>query len=166
MPNRNPIKQYFITFPQSGDVSKEDFYRKHQVLGDIAYAKCALESHEDGQPHLHLLLILKKGITKSKMLTFYKDAYPNDNLRIDIAPIRNISASLDYLEKEDDQCLETMPYKEYNPNFAKLAKARAVKWYNKELTFYNNLCDTNFKTGLELYNFLKSQNSLATCDIP
>lgn len=157
MPNRNPIKQYFNTFPQSGEVDKEDFFRLHQKLGEIEYAKVALESHEDGQPHIHLLVIFKKGITKTKMLKFYKEEFPDDYKRIDVSAIRNISATLQYLEKEDTDFFETMPYQEYNPAFAKCEKARKVKWYNSELVFYNGLCQTNFGSGLELYNFLKSQ---------
>lgn len=161
MPNRNPIKQWFITFPQSAELSKEDFFQVHQTLGEISYAKAALESHEDGSPHLHLLLILKKGITKSNLLKFYKNTYPDDYKRIDCAAIRNIMATLQYLEKEDDEFFETMPYAEFNPAMARCETARKVKFYNSQVSFFNDTFRTHFKTGRKLYEFLQKYPNIA-----
>ncbi len=76
--NRNPIKQWAITFPQyqqnqdlntlEGEsaaeiLDKTNFYK---IFPPSNYAICCEETHEDGGLHLHMGLKLLKGISKKK----------------------------------------------------------------------------------------------------
>lgn len=102
--NRNPIGQWFITFPQS-NIKKEDFLKK--IWTDkqlLEYAVCQ-ESHEDGKPHLHANIKLRYKITYSNMLGKIKKTYPNDYKRIDIRSTREkVSNAIEgYLTKEDNK---------------------------------------------------------------
>lgn len=100
--NRNPIRQWSITFPQCGEVSKEDFIQSFPPA--VAYT-CAREPHADGGWHLHLGIKLKKGLNKSALLKWIATRWPDDYMRIDVQATRNIKDWNDYLQKEDPNCL-------------------------------------------------------------
>lgn len=113
--NRNPMKQFFITFPKSGLVTREAFT---DSLPDCVYSSCAQESHEDGSPHLHIITVFVEKITKSKLLKHLAKAYPNDNKRIQVQALRSLKHAGDYINKEDTQVYEVgikpikhIPYK-------------------------------------------------------
>lgn len=125
--NRNPISQWFITFPQCGTVTKQDL-----ALPEYVWAAVAQESHEDGQPHLHALVSLSTKMTLSEMKRFYDDHYPNDCKRIHYKPTRNLGASATYICKEDKEPLlmgHNIP-----SNVLKILKVEPqvpIKWYNR-----------------------------------
>lgn len=96
--NRNKIKQWSITFPQSGVVSREDFAKSFPPMERCL---CSQEEHEDGNPHLHLGLILKKPLSKSNLLKWISKKWPNDYKRIDVQGTRSIECWNDYISKED-----------------------------------------------------------------
>lgn len=101
--NRNPIKRWEVTFPQIGNAhnmvyTKEDF---HEAFPESSYHITALEHHEDGGEHFHTGLQLVKGITKSNMLKILKNKWPEDWIRIHVAPIRSWTAWHAYCHKED-----------------------------------------------------------------
>lgn len=98
--NRNPIKQWSITFPQCGNLERKDFA---DTFPPRDACICAREEHEDGGFHLHLGLRLKKGITKQKLLAWIQHRWPNDYMRIDVQATRSIKQWNDYLGKEDPQ---------------------------------------------------------------
>ena len=106
MPTRNPIKQWFYTFPQT-TVTKTEFRDKLNEIHTMKYYKIVQESHENGGKHLHGVVVLKTPITKTKILKKIKELYPNDNKRIDVQPVRSINDSLAYLSKEDTAPLES-----------------------------------------------------------
>lgn len=99
--NRNPIKQWAITFPQSGDVARKEFADSFPPAVEVV---CAQEKHADGGNHLHLGIKLKKGISKSKLLNWIEVKWPNDYLRINIQPTRDTTNWGDYCMKEDPDC--------------------------------------------------------------
>lgn len=101
MPNRNPLKRFFVTFPKSTE-SKQQFADRFHEQFPCQYLEIAQESHEDGTPHLHLVAFLKEKASKTKILKYFKDEYPDDYKRIDIAPVRKPSHALKYIRKEDD----------------------------------------------------------------
>lgn len=103
MTNRNPLKQFMITFPQSGDTLKEEFTNS---MPDATYACCAQEKHKDGNNHLHLVIVFEKKITKSGLLKHIARAYPNFSKSIHVGPIRSLKHSLDYINKEDTTVYE------------------------------------------------------------
>ena len=100
MPTRNPIKQWFYTFPQT-TVTKTEFRDKLDEIHTMKYYKIVQETHENGGKHLHAVVVCKKPISKSKILKKIKLIYPNDYKRLDVQPVRSINDSLTYLSKED-----------------------------------------------------------------
>ncbi len=101
--NRNPIKNWAITFPQSGEVKRSEFI---ESFPPALWAGCGMEQHADGGNHLHLGLRLKKGISVSKMIKFVKVKWPNDWKRIDIKATRSVINWVDYIKKEDGEYIE------------------------------------------------------------
>lgn len=97
--NRNPIKQWEITFPQStGVITKDKF---HESFPPCKYSICCEEEHSDGGLHLHLGILLIKGISHSKLIKWLEKKWPNDWKRIHISAIRSWDHFNDYVKKED-----------------------------------------------------------------
>lgn len=106
MVNRNPISQWFSTFPQSGTVSKEVY------LGSWpphSYAVIGTESHSDGNAHLHLLIKLKKPLSRAKLVAWLTAKYPEDWKRIcadkALQTAKDMADVRDYILKEDPHAL-------------------------------------------------------------
>lgn len=139
--NRNKMKQWFFTFPTSGQITKQNF-GDSVMRFDPLYYKCSLEHHESGEPHLHLLMQCKNSFSKAFILKHFKKTFPEEYKRIDADPVRSIEKSMVYLDKEDK---DPLTYGEFQkPRNPKL------NWYNKlAVEFgYCNLADlaTNYKT--------------------
>lgn len=103
--NRHPIQKFFVTFPKSGEITKTVFLKICKELHLTYYIVCK-ETHEDGSPHLHALLWFKSKKTKSRLLKFFKEKFPNDNKRIHVESVRNFKATIEYCKKEDSQYIE------------------------------------------------------------
>lgn len=97
MTNRNRIKNWAITFPQT-ECERETFV---DTMPPYDECICAREEHKEGGFHLHLGITLKKGITKRKLLDWIKLRWPKDYKRIDVQPTRSIKLWSDYIQKED-----------------------------------------------------------------
>lgn len=95
--NRNPVKQWEITFPQT-DISREQFIK---CFPPCEYCICAQEEHADGGLHLHLGIKLLKGLSHTKLIKYISEKFPNDWKRIHISPIKNWDNWNDYCRKED-----------------------------------------------------------------
>lgn len=96
--NRNKCKQYFITFPQSGKVTKKEFV---DSLPPVEAGFAVTEEHEDGGMHIHALVKLRNGITKANLLKYIIKKWPDDYKRIDIQITKNLNKAQVYLQKED-----------------------------------------------------------------
>jgi hypothetical protein len=96
--NRNKVKQFFITFPQSGKVEKKEFLDN---LPPLDYGFIVCEKHKDGNPHLHASVVLKHKINTKAFIDWVEVKYPNDWKRIQIEPTRSIQNVDTYLSKED-----------------------------------------------------------------
>jgi len=104
MKNRNPIKQLFITFPQTEE-TREQFLEN---CPPSTYSLVCQEEHSlNGGFHLHCVLKLKKGLSFSKLVKWFKEKYPDDWKRIKIECVRSLDNSIDYCKKEDPNCLTT-----------------------------------------------------------
>lgn len=97
--NRNPIKQWAITFSQVRDVT--DKLKFAEEFPPAVYSICCEEEHADGGLHLHMGVKLKKGISKANLLKWIKARFPDDYKRIKIQVVRNWDDWMDYLKKED-----------------------------------------------------------------
>ncbi len=100
--NRNRIKNWSITFPQT-DVERKAFA---DTFPPYEEAICCREEHDDGGFHLHLGIRLTKGITKTRLLKWIMKKYPDDYKRIDVQPTRSIRQWIDYISKEDPDIYE------------------------------------------------------------
>lgn len=104
MVNRNPVCQWFITFPQWNEYGNIKDFEGFSPKSKWGYV--VKESHEDGGIHYHLMLKLVKGITKSKMLEYWKLKFPDDYKRIDVQPTKDFRAAHNYLQKEQLEVYE------------------------------------------------------------
>lgn len=98
--SNNPRSQYFITIPQSGDLVRD----LSDKLPPTTYMLSAMEEHEDGSPHLHILIKLRSGLSKAKFLSYLKHKFPDDYKRIDVSIVQkdeNMKYVEDYCRKED-----------------------------------------------------------------
>lgn len=106
--NRNPMNWCFLTFPQSQQVTKDMFLESMSPLGPFTFTCVARETHEDGSPHLHALVRFVDAKSKSKVLRFFRQRYPDDYQRIDVGRIKRQSSPYHayvYLTKEDPEPL-------------------------------------------------------------
>jgi len=97
--NRNPITQWFWTFPQTS-VTKEQFKDSLAVFKP-KYTHIVRESHSDGNFHLHAVCQFDGSYSKAHLIKTVKVLYPADYKRIDVAPIRSLRHAIAYLGKED-----------------------------------------------------------------
>ena len=95
--NRNKCVQWEITFPHSGDICDSKF---HEYFPPSVYSICAKEHHANGEPHLHLGLKLKKGISEKHIREYIMKKFPDDYKRINYSRIQNWTAWDDYCAKE------------------------------------------------------------------
>lgn len=105
MPNRNPVRSFFITFPQW----EEDKQGIHDLVSGsfkCSYICTCQEAHADGGIHYHILVKLEEAQTKASLLKRLKELFPNDYKRIDVQPLKNWKQSLSYVSKEDGDLLE------------------------------------------------------------
>lgn len=104
---RSKAKWWFITYPQWLDTTREKVLDElREIVTDIEEYVVAKETHEDGNPHYHVMFKSKKGISKTELLRKYEVKYPDSYKRVDVATVRNRKACYDYLFKEDRAPLE------------------------------------------------------------
>lgn len=100
--NRHPKKQWFLTYPQWPNSSRE------QIISDYDqydyYIVCQ-EKHKDGNPHYHMIIKFVTPTTKSQILQIVQGKYPQDWKRVHIDPVRNIKAAIQYCHKEDTSAI-------------------------------------------------------------
>lgn len=103
MGNRNCVKQFFITFPNSSGVCTKETFLSCVWTDTQLDSFCVVEEHhESGEPHLHANIKLKYGMPKQKVLKKMERCFPNDYKRIDVRPTRETpdKARQGYLSKE------------------------------------------------------------------
>lgn len=106
-------KNFFVTYPQIGDVTHQQIHDHLKTLADNVYS--CLELHEDGHPHVHAIVSYnsKKDIRRPD----YFDAagrHPN------IQACRNLSSSIAYLNKDGSTLGEP-------PGDARTSRAAAIQ---------------------------------------
>lgn len=107
--NRHPIKQWFVTFPRFVnymDCTEGDMKKICSMFPPYTWIYIVCESHSDDatehkfDAHYHLSMILKKGISKAKLLLWIKNQWPMDWKRIQVQATRSFASALDYMKKE------------------------------------------------------------------
>lgn len=102
MPTRNPLKAFFITFPQWCDDIDTVKEFPSTLPVDVEYLMIAREHHADGNPHFHMALKLSAGLSKARLLKYLICCYPDDYKRIDVQPLKSWKDTFIYLTKEDE----------------------------------------------------------------
>lgn len=155
--NRNPCKQWFITFPQT-QVDKHTFrdVLAHQLC-HLKYYKIAQETHQDGGLHLHAAVVLTQSMSKSQILKKLKIIYPNDYKRIDVQSVRSIKHSLAYLSKEDQQPLESAePYQDPRNPYNSINLKMSRQWgFNSVEAFKTHMQEYNIHRRAQESRFLE-----------
>lgn len=94
--------RFFLTFPQSGDVTRETAMTNLRSKCDVDWAIVAQEQHKDGTPHLHVLFRLKtqRQFTGSDCFDFVTGKHGN------YTTVRNLRSCLKYIVKSDKDYLK------------------------------------------------------------
>ncbi len=116
--NRHPKKQWFITYPK-WEGTRESIIEAYS--GYDYYIVCK-ETHADGTPHYHICIKFVKPIKQSHIIDMVKRTYPNDWKRVHIKPVRNIKATIEYCQKEDN---------EYITEGSVDTSTKFQRWYNQ-----------------------------------
>lgn len=101
MKNRNPIKRFFVTFPQWHNSSKSQIMLEHKELDIQNYLICK-EKHEDEKDHYHLLYILDKPRSWKTIVKWYQTKYNNDYKRIKVEAVKSMRHAINYIKKDGD----------------------------------------------------------------
>lgn len=132
MPNRNPMTQFFVTFPQWLSHSKDSLFEElNHDLPPSSYSTICQETHEDGNPHFHYAIKFISPITKAKMLKFFKLQYPDDYKRIDVQSLKSWPATFQYFDKEDPCRLEKGRIPQQNPPKSKKRSSALQQAYDE-----------------------------------
>lgn len=128
MPTRNPLKQFFVTFPQWTDnnSSIKSFFLTDEPL----YLMIAREHHQDGGIHFHVAVKYSKGTTKTQLLKLLSSYFPNDWKRIDVQSLKSWRDTFIYLTKEDAEPYEYGERPKVCNNLPK-----KVAYYSKDIAF-------------------------------
>lgn len=116
--NRHPKKQWFITYPK-WEGTRESIIEAYS--GYDYYIVCK-ETHADGTPHYHICIKFVKPIKQNHIIDMVKRTYPNDWKRVHIKPVRNIKATIEYCQKEDN---------EYITEGSVDTSTKFQRWYNQ-----------------------------------
>lgn len=104
--SNKPIKSWFITIPQSGDFALTYVLEKLSVF-QFNYAKLVKELHQDGNPHIHIVIQYKTPHTKNAIIAQLKVKFPYDWKRIHVQSLGSKSMADVYLGKDAVDTLET-----------------------------------------------------------
>lgn len=148
--NRNPRKQWFITYPQWPSTDRNAIIQKYS---DYDYYIVCKEKHKDLSDHYHLLIRFVETKTKKDLIEFVKRSYPNDWKRIHINSVRNLKAAIEYCKKEDTAYMES-------GNLT--ISTRFRKWYNRqfEATFGTTVQEFDRIIKLEIIEKLKRDHGI------
>lgn len=134
--NRNAVKKFFITFSQSGAVTRDDLFTNINKTYIIKQAIIAQEPHKDGKPHLHAAIEFEQPLKKTQLLTFFITKYPDDFKRIDVQTMRSFKESFNYLTTPDkDKIVDSEPL------LFPLSLTNAPKFSKTHIIFHQQFSD-------------------------
>ena len=95
---RNPIKNWFLTFPQCGDLSPTVVRDHIMTLDTVKEYLIATELHEDGGRHLHCFFKFTRGVTHRRAMTEFDVLGHHGNYQ----PTKSCKDVICYCIKEGD----------------------------------------------------------------
>lgn len=90
--------QWFITYPQCGDLSREDVLAHLKTIDDVIHYVIALEKHQDGNNHIHGYVKFVDGLTVNKATTALDCKGYHGNYQ----PCRSPKHVIQYCTKEEN----------------------------------------------------------------
>lgn len=98
MPNVYAVKQWFLTYPQCGDLSKEQVLDHLKTIDTVQEYVIALELHQDGHPHLHAFVKFETGVLTRHATPIFDVQGKHGNYQA----VRSCINVIKYCTKEDD----------------------------------------------------------------
>lgn len=146
--NRSAKKQWFITYPHSGVLTRERFLKAIRELFPVEKAQVVLEPHKEchgGDDHLHAQIQFKRKVTLAALREAIVTVFPKDLNKIHFKPL-GPKKWLDQLlycldpRKNKDCDLTPLWYNMTNPLAERLTPAEVyhrdhphiLKWMNAE----------------------------------
>lgn len=97
MPFKFDAKKVFLTYAQSGDITKDQIVNHLQSIKPVTWLRIARELHEDGQPHYHVIAEFSGRLqSQNERLFDVAGKHPN------IQPVRSVAKSLAYIAKDGE----------------------------------------------------------------
>lgn len=109
-------KSFFLTYPQVS-FAKTALYEFLQTKGNVTYACIAQEAHEDGNPHMHIIVkYAQRRDFRNAQCFDYLEHHPN------VQKPRNYAASVTYVKKDGE-------WEEFGePKVSLLDQAKNMTW--------------------------------------
>jgi len=123
-------QRWFLTYPQNNTPKEIAMERlKERFKDNLKGVLIAQESHKDGNPHLHVMILL------NKKLAFVNPSYFDFvcSKHGDYAMVKNVFAAVNYLHKQDQQPLSFGTIPDPNPLHSKTSASNEVSTSQKKL---------------------------------
>lgn len=98
MVNRNPCKQWFLTFPQWQNYA--DIKEIKTILPECTWGMACKESHENGGIHYHVTCKLKMNKSRTQLVKWFTNKCPENWKRIHFDPVKDIYNCINYMDKD------------------------------------------------------------------
>lgn len=118
-----PIKSWFITYPQSKNISKEMFRDCFMKVDDIEFYCISEELHEDGNPHLHGVIQFRGKHTMNALRARAKQEFPGEDKRIDYQSLGSINKR-DGFDKYFEKAISKIEAGTFTPRISKEEKKK------------------------------------------
>lgn len=95
MPFKFDSRSFFVTYPQSGELTPQQVLDHLGTVGVLTWARAALEQHEDGSPHIHAIEQWDRRVqTRNERFLDVGGKHPN------IQSPRQLQAAIRYVSKD------------------------------------------------------------------
>ncbi len=148
--SRNKRIQYFVTIPQSGQLSYDEIIAQ---VPPYSFLLVAREEHDDGNPHFHFLIKLRNGVNFLNFLKYLQVKFPLMSSKIDVSIVQkddNMKFVDDYISKEDPRTVRIGSWKKEpkpisdSQRIKNWAKKTKTEQQSAMLTFSLSLDDNKF----------------------
>lgn len=95
MPFKFDSASFFLTYPQSGELTQDDIVNHLQSITTVLWLRIARELHEDGSPHYHVVgKFTRRYQSRNERVFDVAGKHPN------IQSIRSVAKALQYVSKD------------------------------------------------------------------
>jgi len=162
--HNNRAKTWFVTLPQCGDLTKEDYLLEIQQRYDVVEYVVAEERHETGERHLHAYFKLAKRISFGPNIFDYELLY-RGNYQVP----RGVKQVIQYITKDknfisnfDVQAYMLRGSKNVDLDKVISGSMSVSEWVRQDSSRIYNL--SKLVTGLALLRVHEDRSQLSLCD--